>query len=58
MNNTEERTAVVKGGASGIGQEYVRQLRAIGWRVVGKRSTNDAPQRTMAERVRYGSGAG
>lgn len=34
MNHKEERTAVVTGGASGIGQECVHQLRAAGWRVV------------------------
>ncbi|MDR5756335.1 SDR family oxidoreductase [Caballeronia sp. LZ035] len=34
MNNTEDRIAIVTGGASGIGQECVRQLRAAGWRVV------------------------
>jgi NAD(P)-dependent dehydrogenase (short-subunit alcohol dehydrogenase family) len=32
--NTQARTAVITGGASGIGQECARQLRAEGWQVV------------------------
>lgn len=32
--NTQARTAVITGGASGIGQECARQLRAEGWRVI------------------------
>ena len=34
MESTEQNIAVVTGGASGIGQECVRQLREQGWRVV------------------------
>ncbi len=42
MSYAEQRTAIVTGGASGIGRECVRQLRADGWRaVVWDRSEQD-----------------